>query len=315
MARLALVLGGGGARGYAHIGVLQVARERGHEVATIAGSSMGALVGGLDAAGKLGDFTVWALGLKQFDVLRLMDPAIRDPGVIKAQRVTRHISDMLGGVHIEDLPIPYTAVATDLGTRREVWFQAGPLDVAIRASIALPSLITPVVVNNRLLVDGGVVNPMPIEPTLAVPVDATVAVDLAGPNISQGSTEVATTPLHETSDQTTSPEWLARFRRGAAELIQPLARRTPATTAEPPLPSEAPTVGALPKDLGMVELISQTVDLMGAMITRYRSASNPPDVLIRVPHDACRVTDFHRAEEMITMGRRLAIEAFDAVGL
>lgn len=270
MARIALVLGSGGARGYAHIGAIEVLEERGHEIVTVAGSSMGALVGGLHVAGKLGDFTVWAMGLKQFDVWRLMDPAVREPGLVRAQRVTRHLSRLLDGIHIEEATVPYTAVATDLRSRREVWFQRGPMDVAIRASIAMPSFITPVLVDDRLLIDGGVVNPVPVEPTLAVPADHTIAVNLNGPS---------------------------RRTRPDPDRVAP--------------PTDKNTGGTL----GYLELVQQTVDLMSDMITRYRTAGNAPDVVVPVPHDACRVTDFHRAEEMVTLGRRLTTAALDRAGL
>ncbi|NLI17576.1 MAG: esterase, partial [Actinomycetales bacterium] len=169
--RVALALGSGGARGYAHIGVIEELRERGHDVVTIAGTSMGALVGGLAAAGTLDEFTAWVSGLTQRDVLRLLDPTLTGPGAIKAERVVRKVSEILDGALIEDLPIPYTAVATDIGSRREVWFQDGPVDVAIRASIAIPSVITPVMLNGRLLADGGLVNPVPVGPTTATHAD------------------------------------------------------------------------------------------------------------------------------------------------
>lgn len=315
MARLAVVLGSGGARGYAHIGALEVAEERGHEVVAISGSSMGALVGGLTAAGKLGQFTVWVTGMNQFDVLRMLDPAaVGSPGLVNAKRVTKKLSDMLEGVRIEDLKIPYTAVATDLGSRREVWFQRGPLDVAIRASIAMPSFITPVLVGDRLMVDGGVVNPLPIEPTLAVPADGVLAVDLNGPSRARKPEQRVSTPLHATADATPSRDWLERFRRGAAELLDQSGLSNLVKKVEPDQTPDLYTLAPAPKDLTYVDLATQTVDLMGSLITRYRSASNQPDIMIRVPHDACRVADFHRAPEMIALGRRLATEAFDAAG-
>jgi NTE family protein len=160
-----LALGSGGARGYAHIGVIQVLEERGFDIVSIAGSSVGAAIGGLHSAGVLGGYTDWARSLTQRDVIRLLDPALNAPGAIHAEKIMTRMSEMLGGAVIEDLPIPYTAVATDLIQRREVWFQSGPVDVAIRASIALPSFITPVMLNGRLLADGGLLNPVPVAPT------------------------------------------------------------------------------------------------------------------------------------------------------
>jgi NTE family protein len=151
--RVALALGSGGARGYAHIGVLQVLRERGYEIVGIAGSSMGALVGGVQAAGRLDELADWAKSLTQRTILRLLDPSIRAAGVMRAGKILDAVRDILGPVSIEQLPIPYTAVATDLLAGKSVWFQRGPLDDAIRASIAIPGVIAPYALDGRLLAD------------------------------------------------------------------------------------------------------------------------------------------------------------------
>lgn len=178
--RIALVLGSGGARGYAHIGVIEELKSRGHEIVTIAGTSMGALVGGLEASGGLPAFTEWATSLTRLAVIRRLDFTVSGAGMVKADRIIDEINSYSGNVRIEDLPIPFTAVASDVTAQREVWFQRGPLDSAIRASIAIPGFITPVRMHGHTLVDGGVCNPVPIEPTLSVRSDVTVAVSLAG---------------------------------------------------------------------------------------------------------------------------------------
>src|SRR4051812_866662 len=143
--RVAVALGGGGARGYAHIGILQVLRERGYGVVSIAGSSMGAVTGGLFAAGGLDAYADWVRGLTHRDVLRLYDPSPRAPGAIRAEKIFARVAVTLGDARIEALPIPFTAVATDLETGEERWLQEGPVDAAIRASAALPGFMTPVV--------------------------------------------------------------------------------------------------------------------------------------------------------------------------
>src|SRR6476661_6363308 len=176
--RVALALGSGGARGYAHIGAIQVLEERGFEIVGVAGSSMGALVGGLHAAGKLDDFTRWAIGLTQLDVVRLLDLSVSAPGAIHAEKILHRVREILGEIRIEDLPIPYTAVATDLAAGRSVWFQRGPVDAAIRASIAIPGVITPYVLNGRVLADGGVLDPLPMAPLVSVSADLTVGISL-----------------------------------------------------------------------------------------------------------------------------------------
>ena len=178
--RVALSLGAGGARGYAHIGAIQVLEERGFEVVGIAGASMGALVGGLHAAGRLADYTDWVLTLTQLKVVRMLDVSRSSIGAFRAEKVLAPVSDLVDGVPIESLPIPYTAVATDLFARKPVWFQRGPLDVAIRASLAIPGVFSPVVVDGRVLVDGGLMDPVPVAPIASVPADLTVAVSLTG---------------------------------------------------------------------------------------------------------------------------------------
>src|SRR5699024_4965929 len=178
--RVALALGSGGARGYAHIGAIRELESRGHEVVGVSGASMGAIVGALLAAGKLDEFEAWVRGLSQRDVLRLLDVSFAGGGAIRANRIMGVIGAMLGDVRIEDLPIPYTAVATDIRARREVWFTRGPVDVAVRASFAIPSVVTPALVGGRLMIDGGVTNPVPLEPLASVESDLVLAVSLNG---------------------------------------------------------------------------------------------------------------------------------------
>lgn len=178
--RVALALGSGGARGYAHIGAIRELESRGHEVVGVAGASMGAVVGSLLAAGELDRFEEWVRGLAQRDVLRLLDVSFAGGGAIRANKIMGVIGEMLDDVRIEDLAIPYTAVATDLRARREVWFTRGPADIAVRASFAIPSIVTPAIVGGRLMIDGGVTNPVPLEPLASVESDLVLAVSLTG---------------------------------------------------------------------------------------------------------------------------------------
>lgn len=337
--RVALALGSGGARGYAHIGVIQALQERGYEIAAVAGSSMGALVGGLHAAGCLDEWVAWARGLRQIDVVRLLDPSLSAPGVIRAGKVLDRVRDLLDGARIEDLPIPYTAVATDLLARREVWFQAGSVAVAVRASIAIPGMITPVMLNGRLLADGGITNPVPIAPTASIPTDATIAVSLGGSSRGPDGGHA----VKETAEARPMEEWAERFRVGASQLLDRevvravLQRFGGGSTAAPPADamSEDPAVlgeliepaepiepvdpddpfGPLPSGLGKLDMMYRSMDAMQSVLVRYRMAGYPPDVLVEVPRDACRSLDFHRAAEMIDLGRALAEEALDRSAL
>jgi NTE family protein len=343
------VLGSGGARGYAHIGVIEVLRERGFEVIAIAGTSMGALVGGVTAAGKLDAYTEWARSLSQREVWRLLDLSITAPGgAIRAERIIHKVGEILDGATIESLPIPFTAVATDINARREVWFQRGPVEKAIRASIAIPGVITPAVINGRVLVDGGLINPIPIEPTAAAEADLTIAVSLSGMRAA-GATA---TPVKASSEQRPREEWTSRLRRSAAEVLDServraitgrfAHQREVPDTLDPaaygvdgshlthghasevsPLSADlaiettqSPTDALVRAhaDIGLVDLLNMSFETMSALISRYRMASNPPDVLVTVPSNAVRTLDFHRAAEMIELGRQLATEALDQAG-
>lgn len=313
--RVALVLGSGGARGYAHIGAIDVLKERGYEIAGIAGTSMGAVIGGLEAAGKLEEYTDWVTTLGPRDVLRLMDASPFGAGAIKLERVLGRMTEILAGARIEELPIPYTAIATDLGARREVWFTSGPVDVAIRASVAIPGAITPIMVNGRLLVDGAVLNPVPVDAVAGIDADFTLAVSLSG----WTPRDFNATPAKASSDASPPAEWLEHFRRSAAGIFENewvasvLARFGAKPEDRPePEPEPVPTFAEPPAGLGISEVANLAIDTMGSLITRYRLAAQPPDVLVTVPGNSARALEFHRAVELIELGRKLTAEALDA---
>ncbi len=312
--RVALALGSGGARGYAHIGVINELHERGHEIVGIAGSSMGALVGGLEAAGKLDEYALWASSLTQRAVLRLLDPSITSAGVLRAERILEAVREILGEVTIEELPIPFTSVATDLITGKSVWMQRGPVDDAIRASIAIPGLITPHVLDGRLLADGGILDPIPMAPISAANADATIAVSLSGddPNARRGDTDARPTA-----------EWLNRMWRSTSSLLDTKAARslldTPTgravlgrfTTSDDESAEEA-SVPMVPR-LGGFEVMNRTIDIAQSALARHTLAAYPPDLLIEVPRTVCRSLDFHRANEVIEIGQELASIALDSL--
>lgn len=314
--RVALALGSGGARGYAHIGVIEVLEERGYEIVSVAGSSMGAAVGGLYAGGVLAEYTEWVRTLTQRDVLRLMDPRLNAPGAIRAEKIMTRVSELLRGARIEDLPVAYTAVATDLIARREVWFQRGPVDVAIRASIALPSFITPVMLNGRLLADGGLLNPVPVAPTAAARADLTVAVVLSG----DATTSEVALPQRLSSEAQPLEDWFDRFRRTAAgvldrDIVRMVTRRFSGGRTDEPVAAVDRAVeevfGELPAGLRMLDVMQLSLEAMQAIVGNYRLAGYPADVYVTVPKNSARVLDFHRADELIAQGRELAIAALD----
>jgi NTE family protein len=313
----AVVLGSGGARGYAHIGALQVILERGFEVVAVAGSSMGALVGGVYAAGCLDEYTAWVTGLRHLDVLRLVDLSLSAGGAIRGEKVFAIVRDMVGDTRIEDLPVAYTAVATDLLSHREVWFQDGSLSDAIRASVAIPSLFTPVVSGEQLLVDGALMNPVPILPTLPAQADVTIAVHLSGEVRRHSPTRAAgpvTAPVLEIDDDDDAvPSDPVSLRRRAArffdwEKVRDMLSRD---TGEP-----AVTVpGVDIADVGRLDVVNLAYEVMQSTLTSYKLAGYPPDVLVEVPKASARTFDFHRAPELIELGRQRTEEALDDAGL
>jgi NTE family protein len=319
--RVAIALGSGGARGYAHIGVIETLTWRGYEVVGITGSSMGAMIGGLHAAGRLDEFAEWAKSLTQRTILRLLDPSITAAGVLRAEKILDAVREILGPVTIEELPIPYTAVATDLLAGKSVWFQHGPLDEAIRASIAIPGVIPPHEVGGRLLADGGILDPLPMAPLAAVNADLTIAVGVSGSEVID----------KREPEPGATVEWLNRMVRSTSGLLDTAAVRSlldrPTARAvlsrfgtdalseesEDEIPESA--IGfvdarGVPK-LGSFEVMYRAFDIAQSALTRHMLSAYPPDLLIEVPRSTCRSLDFHRAAEVIEVGRALADQALD----
>jgi len=280
---ISLVLGSGGARGYAHIGIIEVLEDYGYEIKSIAGSSMGALIGGLYACGKLDVYREWVLTLDVLDVLKLLDFTIGKIGFIKGDRVFSIMEEMIGENNIEDLPISFTAVATNLTTQKEVWLQKGSLSVAVRASIALPTIFTPVEIKNKILIDGGILNPVPIEPTLSDMTDLTFAVNL-------NSTKTI-------KHQIIMPEKEKKRQRILHDKIN--------TFLEQKLP------GKEKPGLNYTTIFRKTIDAMQHAITRHKMAGYQTDVVIEIPGNCCDFYDFHKAYEMIEIGKKMAAEALE----
>ncbi len=290
--RVALVLGAGGARGLAHIGVIEAIEARGMRIAAIAGTSMDALVGGIQAAGKLPAYRDWAASLSRGAVLRLLDFGLGRPGLFTGERIIAKLYALVGEHRIEALPVPYTAVATDLRAQREVWLTRGPLFDAIRASMAIPLLFTPVLLDGRELVDGGLLDPVPIAATRQALVDLVVAVDV---NAQSGRQR----PLHEAPAHTEPEAEPDGVRAKFAAMVGGLLARKAAPAVVQP---------------GLIDLMARSLDTMQGQLARLQLAFDPPDVLIRVSREACLFYEFWRASEMIALGRERAERALDAAG-
>jgi len=177
---VALALGAGGAKGLAHIGAIEEIERHGYQIVAIAGTSMGALVGGIYAMGKLEAYRDWVSALAKMDVLKLVDWTFSGGGLIKGERIIGTLRELIGDAQIEDLPLAYTAVATDLDREREIWLTRGSLFDAIRASIAIPTVFRPQLLDGRRLVDGGLLNPVPVTPLIREPADYLFAVSVDG---------------------------------------------------------------------------------------------------------------------------------------
>lgn len=278
--RVALVLGSGGARGLAHIGVIQALEEQGWQIASIAGASMGALVGGLYAAGKLAEYRQWVCNIRRFDVLRLLDLSLGASGLVKGERLIATLRQQLGDADIEQLAIPFTAVATDLHEGREIWLTRGSLFAAIRASIGIPLFFHPYRYQGRLLIDGGVVNPVPLAPVFRDGHHRLIAVNLNGPPLPAADLQAL---LREDKGH------------GLQQRLSDLFARLPGQRAQEET-----------QQLGMIEVASQALDLMQEVIARQRLAAYPPDLLVEIPRNLAGVLEFHRAEALIAAGYQLA---------
>lgn len=281
---VSLVLGGGGARGLAHIGVIRWLTENGYAIRSIAGSSMGALIGGIYAAGKLEGYAKWVLALERMDVVRLLDLSFDRAGLFKGERVIGVLRDLLGDHVIEELPISFTAVATDLASGKEVWLREGKLFDAIRASIATPLVFTPFQWRGRKLLDGALVNPIPIAPTLNDDTDLIIAVNL------NGRAEARLSPC----PPATAPG-RSSYRRRIAGFIGSRQATRPAD------------VGAR----GPIDITYASMEMMQITIARLKLAAYPPDVTVEIPRNACRYFEFWRARELIALGRERTVRAFE----
>ena len=287
---VSLVLGSGGARGLAHIGVIRWLESNGFAIRSVAGASMGALIGGVYAAGELDAFEHWVRALRQTDVLRLLDIAWHPSGLFKGERVIEALKDLIGDRNIEDLPMAFTAVASDVEAGKEVWLNRGPLFDAIRASIAVPTVFTPFEINGRRLLDGGLVNPIPVAPTLSDLTDLTIVVDAAGP---RASTAATLAPAAPAPAPTELGELLAGYQRRIGAFIDEVQTKL--------------GVQSEPSDQwGLGDVLQGSFETMQGIISRYKLAAYTPDGIVTIPRDAARAFEFHRADELIERGRREA---------
>lgn len=287
---VSLVLGSGGARGLAHIGVIRWLEENGYAIRSVSGCSMGALVGGIYAAGKLGEYESWVRSVTKRDIVALLDISWGGGGLVKGDRIIHTMVDLVGAVAIEELPMPYTAVAVDLKNEKEIWIQSGPLFDAIRASISLPLLFTPFKVNGVPLIDGGVLNPVPIAPTFGDRTHMTIAVNLDGPAKKEPQPTVEPPePQPPSPFAETISRFIKKFQKNEAR-------------------EEKRETKVEEEDWSTYDIATQAFDAMQGTIARLKLAAYPPSCVIDIPKNACGLLEFDRAAEMIELGYRAAKE-------
>lgn len=282
---VSLVLGSGGARGLAHIGVIRWLEESGFEIKSISGSSIGALIGGVYAAGKLEDFERWVRAITKMDIIALVDFSWKRSGLVKGDKIINTLTELVGDVHIEDLLVKYTAVATDIRNEKEIWLNSGRLFDAIRASISLPLLFTPFKYQGVDLIDGGVLNPVPIAPTFSDITDLTIAVNLGGKPEEKG----VVTINKALGDQIKSPyaEKISKFVEGL----------------------KGSAVSRITNEWGAYDVANQAFDAMQSTIARHKLAAYPADYFIEIARNACGTLEFDLASEMIELGYKKAQES------
>jgi len=296
---IALVLGGGAARGFAHIGVIRALQARGIVPDIVVGTSIGAAVGGAYVAGHLDGFEHWAKSLQARSVFGYIDIQLNGSGIIGGNKLAARLQEALGKTRIEDLPVKYAAVATEIKTGHEIWMTHGRMVDAIRASYALPGIFTPVRIGDRLLVDGALVNPVPVSAARALGAEIVIAVSLNSDSFGHGGTISAfgTPPeILETDDPTPAipRKGLRRFFSAKHALKQ----------------------GTLGSQAGLPAIPTVMVEAFNIMqdrITRARLAGDPPDILISPRISNIALFDFHRAAETIEHGRRAAERAIESI--
>jgi NTE family protein len=284
MKTVSLVLGSGGARGLAHIGVIHWLEENDFKIGSIVGCSIGAVIGGVYAAGKLNEYEQWVRSITKIDIFTLLDLSWEKSGLVRGDKIINTLIKLVGEKRIEDLPFPYTAVAADIVNQKEVWIKSGSLFDAMRASFAIPLLFTPFKHKGVDLLDGGILNPVPIAPTFGDETDLTIAVNLGGsPDGRKKPASVSTAPVNPSSP----------FREEINRFITRLQQSGTSDSS---------------RNWGAYDIAIQAFDAMQSAIARQKLAAYPPDIVIEIARNACRTLEFDRASEMIELGYSKAKE-------
>jgi len=285
--KIALALGAGAARGWAHVGVIRALEEANIPIDIVCGTSIGSMVGAAYASGEFDRFEQWINDLTLMDVIGLMDVTLSG-GLLKGEKLTDFFEKTFTDPPIESLDLPFAAVATDLSTGAEVWLQEGSTAHAVRASMALPGVLTPVLHDGRTLVDGGLVNPVPVSLARALGADIVIAVDLNADILGRHMSQEKAQSL-SAANQSSITEWFKR-----AQLT--LANQWPIFAAKesPPIPS-------------LFDVVASSINIMQVRITRSRMAGDPADAVVTPYLARLGLMDFHRGPEAVEQGQ-LAVE-------
>lgn len=281
MKKVSLVLSGGGARGLAHIGVLEELEQQGYEIHSITGTSMGAVVGGIYAAGKHKEFKEWTLKLDKIDVFNLVDFTLFKSGFIEGDKAFEELSGFIPDKQIQDLPIRFCATATDLISKKQVVFREGSLYKAMRASVAIPNVITPVKNEESILVDGGVINNIPIPHAPRNDNDVLIAVNVN-----------ADLPLPEKNEK--KEEEQSFYQNTIDKFNENLSELFPEDDSD---------------ELSYFDIMNVSFEVMRNEMVKHMLEKYPPDILIETPRYSCKIYDFYKADELIEMGRKAALKA------
>ena len=270
---VALVLSSGGAKGISHIGAVQELQRQGYQITSVSGSSIGAVIGGLLAMGKLDAYTDWVKTLDRRAVWGLMDFSFTSTGLLKGERVFDKMKEFIPDIHIEDMPIPFSAVASDILNEKEIVFDKGSYYKAARASIAIPAMFTPVKYKNTFLVDGGILNPVPIDHVRRNQNDILVVVNLYG----------AKKPKPESVSQPRNDNG----KNGHNGLINAFSNLVATGDKQ---------------SLGYISLLTTSSAAMIHKLAKMNIERFQPDMVINIPADSANTFDFHRADELIKLG-------------
>lgn len=280
---VSLVLSGGGARGIAHIGVIEELERQGYNINSIAGTSMGALIGGVYAVGKMEEFKEWIYALDKLEIFKLIDFTFSSQGLIKGERVFKKMKKFIPDINIEELTINYAATATDIINKKEVVFTEGKLYEAVRASISIPTVFIPVKKNGTLLVDGGVMNNIPISNVKRSKNDLLVVVNVN-----------ADTPIYRPyAKRSISEKEQVVYLKKVNDFKNYLQKNLLKQHNE---------------RLMYFDLISKTINLLIRQVSTLTLEKQPPDLLLNISSNSCGIFDFYKAEELVEIGRHIAIK-------